>query len=760
MRKHLLLLGMALLIGTMPTFAQEIQPVKAEPYQWKNVQIVGGGFVDGIICHPTAPDVRYCRTDMGGAYRWDASAERWVALLDWIGLNESNLQGVESIAIDPQHADNVYIACGTYTSSSNGAILYSYNGGKSFSRVDVPFTMGGNENGRGNGERMMVDPQNGNIIYMGTRLHGLWRSMDKGQSWSRVTSFPDVTEPLDPNDRAGWMNRGSGIISVVFGARDKGNAEVTKDIYVAVSLMGRTNLYVSHDAGTSWQPVEGQPVQYRPTHMVLSTDNQLVITYGDSPGPSEMKDGGVWKYDVSKKKWADISPVQLRKGEKAGFGYAAVSIDTRNPKHMIVSTHCLGGKHNFHSDEMFRTTDGGKNWQPIFKTGHEYDCSKAPYVKTAPLHWMFDIEIDPANPEHALFTTGFGGWETFNLSAVERKEPVKWSIMSTGIEETVPLELYAPEKGARLISGIGDYGGFTHFDLDRPDPLGSHGNPHFGNTNGVTGAWLKQELIVRVGTIGGYQPGARAISYSEDGGRNWTMCASVPIEKARNGHIAVSADGSSWIWTPDRSEAYLTRDKGTTWQLCQGLPKNIRVIADKANSKRFYAVDAVSEILYHSEDAGVTFQTDTLHLTLKRNLRGNANASLHRADPRGGQDRIYSTPGYEKDLWIAAYDGLYHSTSQEGFDFRALDKVRTINAFGFGKAKPGNDYPTLYIIGVINGQYGFFRSDDAAVSWVRMNDDANQYGLVLHICGDMQEYGRVYIGTHGRGIITGTPVTL
>ena len=27
----------------------------------------------------------------------------------------------------------------------------------------------------------------------------------------------------------------------------------------------------------------------------------------------------------------------------------------------------------------------------------------------------------------------------------------------------------------------------------------------------------------------------------------------------------------------------------------------------------------------------------------------------------------------------------------------------------------------------------------------------------LHICGDMQEYGWVYIGTHGRGIVTGVP---
>ena len=24
---------------------------------------------------------------------------------------------------------------------------------------------------------------------------------------------------------------------------------------------------------------------------------------------------------------------------------------------------------------------------------------------------------------------------------------------------------------------------------------------------------------------------------------------------------------------------------------------------------------------------------------------------------------------------------------------------------------------------------------------MRINDDAHQYGLVLHICGDMQEYG-------------------
>ena len=121
MKRQLFLAGISLILGGMPMLAQDISPVNSVSYEWKSVPIVGGGFVDGIVFHPEAPGVRYCRTDMGGAYRWDAASNQWTPLLDWISLDESNLQGVESIAIDPQNPQNVYIACGTYTSSSNGA---------------------------------------------------------------------------------------------------------------------------------------------------------------------------------------------------------------------------------------------------------------------------------------------------------------------------------------------------------------------------------------------------------------------------------------------------------------------------------------------------------------------------------------------------------------------------------------------------------------------------------------------------------------
>jgi len=167
-------------------------------YKWKNVQIVGGGFVDGVIFHPSAKDVRYARTDMGGAYRWNQAKLRWEPMLDWVSYNDLNLMGVESIAVDPSDENRVYLACGTYTNprTPNGAILRSEDRGKTFQRTDVPFKFGGNEDGRGNGERLVVDPSDVRVLYLGTRHDGLWRSSDRGVTWARVNGFPDTQEAV------------------------------------------------------------------------------------------------------------------------------------------------------------------------------------------------------------------------------------------------------------------------------------------------------------------------------------------------------------------------------------------------------------------------------------------------------------------------------------------------------------------------------------------------------------------------------------
>jgi len=750
------------------TQAQHNSPV--EVYQWQNVQIVGGGFVDGIVFHPSEKGLCYCRTDMGGAYRRNSSTLCWEPLLDWLTYEDMNLMGVESIALDPSDPDRVYLSCGTYTNARtpNGAILRSRDRGATFQRTHVPFKMGGNEDGRGNGERMAVDPNNGSILFLGTRHAGLWKSTDYGATWNPVASFPDIQEEVpeppantDAGRRMFGFNRGSGIIFVLFDPRSSSPGEATQTIYAGVSLMGRAHLFCSTDAGKTWNPVPGQPTQFRPTHGVLTPGGMLYLTYGTSPGPSQMRDGAVWKYNTHTGIWTNITPDTPDPDNNKSFGYASVSYDASHPQTIIVSS--FGRPREAGGEDIFRSTDGGTTWSTIFGEGGTYDWSLAPYTRFTGIHWLFDIEIDPSDPDHALFTTGYGGYETFNLTRSDQGKPTHWQIMSTGIDETVALDMLSPPKGAPLISAIGDYGGFVHWDPDQPAPEGNFSNPRFGNTNSVDCASQHPEIIVRVGRATNDNPG-QTIGYSLDGGKTWQPTESLPTPTSSLGHIAVSANGETWIWAPeggfrrfrqdseqDPLRVYYTTDQGITWNPCNHIPGNTRVIADPVNPQKFYGMDLFEGILYVSTNGGKEFASLPLNLA-----DGLPEDRRNRGDSRGGQDRIYATPGMEEDLWIAAFDGLYHARNKEE-TFEKTDHVEEIHAFGFGKGKTESSSPALYLIGIVNGTRGIYRSDNKAFTWTRINDDAHQWGLLLHITGDPKKYGRVYVGTHGRGIVYGDP---
>lgn len=749
------------------------QSAPQTPYSWKSVQIVGGGFVDGVIFHPTEAGVRYARTDMGGAYRWDAAGHRWQPILDWVSYKDTNLMGVESIAVDPGDPNRVYLACGMYTKqhSPNGAILRSDDRGLTFQRTNVPFKFGGNEDGRGNGERLAVDPHDGRILYLGTRHDGLWRSQDRGATWMRVANFPDVIEadPPTPEPIPGetpeqhWQRmpvHSSGIVFVKFDptVTEQDTASATKTIYVGVSLMGRPNLFVSHDGGASWDDIAGQPTEARPVRAALSTDGFLYVAYGTAPGPSYMTGGAVWKLEARTGAWTDITPdrpVGPVVGSKQ-FGYAGVSVDAQHPRTLIAST--FGRPGSAGSDDVFRSTDGGANWKPIFGGGGVYDYSLAPYVKSTPIHWLFDVEIDPTNADHAVFTTGYGGWETFDLTSADRGLPTHWSILASGIEETVALDLASPGRGAHLITAIGDYGGFVHWDLDHPAPEGASAPPRMYNTTAVAFAALHPEVVVRVGVSAEREPG-RSIAFSIDGGLTWRPTPAAPTAESGHGTVAVSADGSTWVWSPEGEATYLTHDSGGTWNAVQGIPAGLRVIADPTDARCFYAVSLQERLLYRSNDRGASFTSQ--HLTLPDG--GRLFNPLTRGDDRGGQDRIYTAPGRAGDVWLAAFDGLYHAlpfekqSSGASASFIRLPGVDEIHAFGFGKAAPHRFYPAIYLAGTVRGQPGVFRSIDEAQTWVRINDDRHQWGLILQIAGDPRVYGRVYVGTHGRGILCGDP---
>src|SRR5258708_4302316 len=98
-------------------------------YNWKSVKVAAGGYVPGIIFSPVQQGLAYCRTDIGGFYKWDNSTKQWMPLGDWSGA--SNLMGGESIAADPKDAKVVYMAAGMY-GNEKAAMMRSRDQGKTF----------------------------------------------------------------------------------------------------------------------------------------------------------------------------------------------------------------------------------------------------------------------------------------------------------------------------------------------------------------------------------------------------------------------------------------------------------------------------------------------------------------------------------------------------------------------------------------------------------------------------------------------------
>jgi len=716
-------------LSVLPTEKTLFTTHNGELYEWSDVKIGAGGFVTGIVIHPQAADIVYARTDAGGLFAWNPVNMSWKQLLRGDNLPEKVSDSIESVAIAPSDPNIVYAAAGAYTKDDqnpiiNGTLLKSSDRGNTWQVLNLKLPMGGNEPWRWAGERLAVDPNNSNVVYFGSRLNGLWRSSDGGKQWSQVdTSMVPLGESHPETDR------GAGVTYVVFDPSSGTVDGKTKVIYTGVSGKG---IYRTTDAGTTWQLLtQGPESNLVPQQGVVNTKGELITTfYKEEKDPR----GAVWKFNQAG--WQDITP-------EPGKNYSPVAVDSNKPDTIFVVTYPMS------PTGIYRSDDGGKSWVTLNNI-----LDKLPWWPD----WSFwtitgGIAISPFHPGEVWLTNGIGICKTEDGYS----NKVKWSATVNGIEETVTFDAISTPKGASLITAIADFDGFRHESLDA-FPLRSHGGG-FSTTTSLAYSSGDPNFIVSVGA-NHHDPQTMRAGFSRNNGRTWQNFAS--IKKGTHpkdlvfGNIAVSAtDPQNIVWQPTNSKSpYFTKDGGNTWNRINFFEQNnisSNIHTHLWNRQQALAADSTKEgtfYLYHYEK-GLLLRTDN---------GGETWQIVNQTLPKGVWDgaNVKSVPAMAGEVWLSFKDkGLYHS-SNFGQDFIKLPMVEEAQALGFGKSAANSSYSTVFVQGKVNGDSGVFRSTDLGKSWVQIADYPNGYfGKVRVVAGDMNVFGRVFVGTGGNGFLYG-----
>jgi len=720
---------------------------------WSNAKFGGGGYVPGLIYHPTSPNVLYARTDIGGAYRWNQATSTWIPITDFQGAKDSDYHCIESIALDPQNDNMVYMVGGCkgkaklYVSNNRGA---TWTTPVNTPDHTLPFVVKGNDDGRGIGERLKIDPQNPQWMWYASRQDGLWTSWDGGQNWYQRGGLSSTHSTSSV----------AGVEHLMFETANTGGTGGTWIEYAAIApdykqAAGLTStLYMTSDGGGSWTPVPvPAAVQgYYIPHMVRSADGYYYITFATSAGPGPAGPGYLYKFggNSHNNTWTLLN---TSNNANDWGGYSGLSVyGTGSTTRIALGITSWG---DFSNQKILKLSDdGGSTWREI--------VSQMPHnVAGDYWGWVDDVEIDPNNRDHIMYVFGGGVWETTNASSA----PVNWTFKVNGLEEIAPLALATPPAGApyKLINSSGDVGTWVHTDLAQKPTRGPSGV--FNNGNSADMAWSDPTYIAVIGeknnTSSGY--------WSGDSGVTWTKMANVPAGGTNPNdasNIVVTARNKA-IWAPADGVPSYTTDNGTTWTATNlpsltpigGFPRSYRLAVDRKNPNKVYAYDSggawwgTPGKVYLSTDGGHTF-------TLSQ---GSVSANL--APNPFHVTSMAVNPNTEGDIWLADGNYVYHSwdsgvTWNKVGNFGSIwgsnswPDVQGATSVALGKAATGAWYTaTVYVVGVMGGQWGVWQSDDSGYNWTRFNDDAHQFGGIGNLAGDWNTYGRIYFSGGGRGVL-------
>ena len=498
-------------------------------------------------------------------------------------------------------------------------------------------------------------------------------------------------------------------------------------------------VYESTDGGASWSSAAIDVEKPWFYDAEISADGELFVCGVDA----NKRTFHVRKYDGES--WQQVFAA-------TGHAIGEIALDPFNKTRAVLMTH--GFNFTFLTKNL---QDEQPKWK---KLTHDRNAKTIPWLAWAEGGWfsLGEVTFDPATEDRIWIAEGTGIWRTSDLD----DDNVTWEEVTLGQEHLVSSDIVSMPNGAS-ITAHWDRPIFYHKDADT---FPSQHQP----TQRFNSGWSLDRnpndpnfvvAIIEDHRYCCYDGQHRTSGYSEDGGKTWTRFGSFPTFRDKDsvhGQIAVAASNrDNIVWLPVwNSMPYFTTDRGKTWTKAE-LPDNSGncciaapwfqrecLAADRVKPATFYIYDWAEGHLFQSNDGGKNW-TRKANVLPKWSYHGKLRSVHQHAE------HLWFAPGRQES--VRAIGGLMRSTDG-GAEWTKLENTTEVLNLALGKPAPEADYPTLFIQGRVDGDFGYFKSTDEGATWTKIGTyplGIYDGAKVMH--ADPWIYDRVYVGFGGNGFV-------
>ena len=313
------------------------QSVPAELYnslKWRLIGPFRGGRAVAVSGIPGNATTFYFGAVNGGIWKTSDGGVVWQPIFD-----DQQAASIGALAV--ANSDPKVIYAGTGESdirsdlSSGDGVYKSTDGGKSWGNVGLHDSE--------QISRIVVDPQDANIVYVAVLGHayapnaerGVYKSGDGGRNWTKVL---DLGAETGASDLAIAVDNPNIVFATMWRAR-----RPPWSTYGPITDPGG-GLYRSRDAGRTWQHLAGKGLpegDWARSGVAVSADGKRVYALIDA------NSSGLYRSDDDGDSWVLVNPD--KRITNRSWYFASLTLDPRNPDVLYIPNTAL-----------YRSEDGGK----------------------------------------------------------------------------------------------------------------------------------------------------------------------------------------------------------------------------------------------------------------------------------------------------------------------------------------------------------------------------------------------------------------